>query len=129
VPVSLQTLVLIALVVLATPRATRLLTRDKIPLIGVPRELFVQRWGIYEDSVGPERRTSIGGRRTNIVMSSLAYLWECDWCSSVWVASLLGYLTWRWPETMIWVLGVLIASYAAGWSSTAEACVGKKLKE
>ena len=46
---SLPILVLLALVVLATPRATRLVTRDKLPLIGVPRDAFVDRWGTYED--------------------------------------------------------------------------------
>ena len=125
-PVSLSSLVLFALVVLATPRATRLWTRDKIPIIAVPREAFVQRWGVYEDDRGEARRTSIGGRKTNVVMSSLAYLWECDWCSSMWIGGLLVYLTYRWPDTMMWVLLTLVASYAAGWSATAEARVNKK---
>lgn len=125
-PVSLPPLALLVLVVLATPRATRLWTRDKIPLIAVPRELFVQRWGVYEDDRGEARRTSIGGKKTNIVMASLAYLWECDWCSSMWIGGGLAYLTWRWPETMTWVLLTLVASYVAGWNATAESHVNRK---
>lgn len=122
---SLPNLALLALVVLATPRATRLWTRDKIPLIAVPRELFVQRWGVFEDATGVDRRTSIGGRKTNIVMASLAYLWECDWCSSMWIGGGLTYLTYRWPETMMWVLLTLVASYAAGWNAVAESRANK----
>lgn len=125
--VSLHPLVLLALVVLATPRVTRLWTRDKIPLVAVPREAFVQRWGVYEDAVGPERRMSIGKKPTNVVMSSLAYLWECDWCSSIWIGGALVSLAFTWPNVMFYVLGALIASYAAGWSSSAETLVRKKI--
>lgn len=119
---------MLVLVVLATPRATRLWTRDKIPLIAAPREAFVQRWGVYEEDSGPARRTSVGGRKTNVVMASLAYLWECDWCSSIWIGGALTYLTWRWPTAMTLVLVGLIASYAAGWGATAESCADKKLR-
>lgn len=123
---SLPNLVLLIVLLLpATARGTRLVTRDKIPLIGVPREAFIQRWGAWADAKGAERKIAIGGRQTNLVMSSLAYLWECDWCMSVWVGGGLTYLTYRWPETMLWVLVALTASYATGWSVTAESCVNR----
>lgn len=119
-------LLLIALLLPATARATRLVTRDKIPVIGVPREAFVQRWGVYEDAKGSERLVSIGGKSTNIVMSSLAYLWECDWCTSVWVGAGLTYLTYHWPNTMLWVLIGFTAAYATGWGAKAEALIDKR---
>ena len=124
-PVSLL-LLYIVLVCVATARITRLITRDKLPLIGVPREAFVQRWGVYEDTHGEARRIAIGGKQTNVVMSSLAYLWECDWCTSMWVGAGLTYLTWRWPETLLWVMIALAASYVTGWGATAESCVNRE---
>lgn len=106
-----------ALVSLATYRATRLITRDAVPLIAVPREAFVQRWGTYADASTPEeKRTSIGGKRTNLLMRSLAYLWECDWCASVWVASGLTYAAWRFTElgNEHWLVSVFVALTASG---------------
>lgn len=114
-------------VVLATPRATRFVTRDKLPLIAVPREWFINRWGVYEDDPRDDlntrrerRRVSIGGRKTNLPMASLAYLWECDWCVSIWVGGLLTYLTWLRPVELTYVMVAIVASYAAGWNANAE---------
>lgn len=99
---------------------TRFVTVGKFPLVAIPREAFVQRWGTYAD----EKRTGetvpsryrlvrgwlylfggqyrpiaayerdadglhpgAGALRTNLVMKSLAYLWECDWCTGAWIAA------------------------------------------
>lgn len=110
---------------IGTYRVTRIVTRDKMPVIGVPRERFVERWGVYEDA--DDRRVSISGKQTNVVMASLAYLWECDWCASIWLGAGLGYLTWRWPETMLWVLLPLAASAATGWLANLETLLDKKI--
>lgn len=96
--------------ILATHRVTRIITRDQIPLIAIPREAFAQRWGVYEDAT--DKHTSIGGYRTNIVMRSLAYLWECDWCMSVWVAVTVAYGTYRWIDTWWWQ-AILLAAAAS----------------
>lgn len=93
-------------------RATRFVTRDALAVIAVPREAFVQRWGVYDDA--EDRKISINGKKTNIVMASLAYLWECDWCASIWVAALGGWLTWTFPQVMFWVLAGLTASSITG---------------
>lgn len=124
-PISLLGL-LVVLVALATHRVTRLLTYDKFPPICAPREAFVQRWGVYMyDAQGnplsaEEKKISIGGKQTNAFMRSLAYLWECDWCMSIWVGSGLTYLTWRWTETMIWILIALAASGITGLVASTE---------
>lgn len=118
-------ILLIVLLLPTTARLTRLVTRDKIPLLSAPRDKFVERWGVYEDDKGEERKISIGQKPTNIFMASLAYLWECDWCTSMWIGGGLTYLTWRWPGVMLWVLIALTTSYAAGWNSTAESCVNR----
>jgi hypothetical protein len=119
----------LVLLVPAVARVTRLVTRDKVPLLAWPRDRFVCRWGVWEDAKADERGKSIDGKRTNWFMSSLAYLWECDWCASVWVAGGLVYLTLRWPEVLVWVLLGLTASYAAGWNALAEARAARERDE
>lgn len=101
------------LVVLATHRVTRVITRDSIPLVATPREAFVQRWGRAIDD--PDRHRSLSGKRTNGFMASLAYLWECDWCASIYVAAIITYLTYRWTPLgdEHWVIAVLLGLAAS----------------
>lgn len=108
------------LLVLATHRGTRFVTRDKFPMWGELRERFVERWGIYVDTPKDERKVSISGHDTNLIMRSLAYAWECDWCTSIWVGGGLTYLTWRWHEVMLWVLLALTASSVTGLIASVE---------
>ena len=101
---------LILLLTLATHRVTRVVTRDAIPLIKTPRDAFVTRWGRSSSAATrEERRVSFNGKRTNGFMASLAYLWECDWCTSIYVGGGLTYLTWRWTELgdQPWIVAVL----------------------
>lgn len=129
---TLALVLCLVLLLPATARVTRLVTRDKIPLIAAPRDAFVRRWGVWEMSSDEraklsktERWTAIGGKRTNWLAASLAYLWECDWCASVWVGGGLTALTWYYPQVALWVLAGLTASYAAGWSAIAESCADR----
>lgn len=90
---------IIPLIVLATHRVTRLITRDAIPIMAVPREAFVQRWAGYSDAkTRDEKKLSLNGKKTNGFMKSLAYLWECDWCASMWVAITITLVGWHWTE-------------------------------
>ena len=101
---------LVILLFLTVYRGTRLIVSDKLPVIDIPREAFVQRWGAYSDAerILADKRynwlvrgfryvfagqwPSINGlTRTNLVMKSLAYLWECPWCTSVWVGAAVVY--------------------------------------
>lgn len=107
------------LIMLATYRVTRLITRDKLPLIALPRDKFVERWGVYEDE--PDKTIPIGvrdriqdGRRTNLFMRSLAYLWECDWCMSIWVGALVVYAVNYYVGVPLPVLQWLAASAVTG---------------
>jgi hypothetical protein len=83
---SVNPWILVVLTCLATHRATRLLTRDHLPLVAVPRAAIVN----YLDppvrvdgvDVEPPPRRPLG-----VVGWSLAFLLECDWCMSVWVAA------------------------------------------
>lgn len=80
---------LVIVLILATHRVTRLITRDALPIIAIPREAFANRWATFADAPPERKWEGISGKKTNIVMSSIAYLWECDWCTSMWVAAAL----------------------------------------
>lgn len=43
-------------------------------------------------------------------MRSLAYLWECDWCASVYVGAGVAVGTYYWGTEMWWQLGLLGAA-------------------
>ena len=87
------------LLILATHRVTRIITRDALPIIAIPREAFAQRWASFADARTKEEKSrsvgwdTNGNKKTNIFMSSVAYLWECDWCTSIWVATALTTTT------------------------------------
>jgi hypothetical protein len=103
----------VILAVLATHRVTRILTRDHMPLIAVPREAFAQRWAVYEDvKTSEQKHTSLNGSKTNLLMRSIAYLWECDWCMSVWVGAVIAYGTSRWVDVWWWQ-SILLAAAAS----------------
>ena len=102
---------LVLLIVLATHRVTRLITRDAFPLVATPRAAFTRRWARFADAkTRDEKRMTESGKKTNGFMASLAYLWECDWCASVYVAAVLTYLTWRWTALgdQHWIIAVLL---------------------
>lgn len=104
------------LIFIATHRVTRLVTRDAIPIIAVPRELFVNRWARFTDAKTREDKArSIGGKKTNVIMASLAYLWECDWCTSVWVGAVITYGAYEFTDLgdESWYVAVLIAAAAS----------------
>jgi hypothetical protein len=140
-------ILLVWLVWVATYRLTRLVTRDKIPLIDLPREAFVQRWGAYEGvkrqvHEGPRRNWIVrtwrwlfapefpairgGNTYTNLVMKSLAYLWECDWCTSMWVGAALSYTVSEFVALPYPWLVAVGASAATGLLATWEAELDKK---
>jgi len=90
----MPTWLLYLLIALAVHRLTRLITRDKFPLIAIPR-YHVTNWLDPSDEYIVQWRAKHAGRpieqhppkpHWGIVGQSLAYLWECDWCVSVWVS-------------------------------------------
>lgn len=103
---------LVLLIVAAVYRVTRLIVSDAIPLVAAPRQAFVRRWGGFADAVTPEdKRKTLSGRPTNAFMRSLAYLWECPWCASMYVSPVAVYLAWRWTPLgdQHWYVSVLVA--------------------
>lgn len=120
-------ILLVVLICLASFRGTRLVTRDKFPLIAIPRDAFVERWGVYEDA--KDKKISINGKRTNLFMRSLAYLWECDWCTGVWVSGAVVYAATFYVSVPYAVLVWLAASAVTGLLAQAEAVMVKKADE
>lgn len=110
----------VLLIFIATHRLTRIISRDAIPLISLPRDAFVRRWGGFSDAkTRDERRMSLTpGKNTNPLMRSLAYLWECDWCMSVWVGGVLSYAGWCWTalHNEHWFVTVLVALSASSFT-------------
>jgi hypothetical protein len=85
---NVAAVLLVILTCLATHRVTRLLTRDHLPLIAIPRERLifwldppVKRDG---EMIDPPPKRPLG-----IFGWSVAFLMECDWCMSVWVSGAL----------------------------------------
>lgn len=102
---------LTVLLILATHRVTRLITRDSFPLIAGPREAFTRRWARFSDAeTREEKKLTQSGKKTNPFMASLAYLWECDWCASMYVGPTLTYIAWLWTPLgdQHWFVAVLI---------------------
>lgn len=112
VVVLVATLIVMALAALY---ATKISTEGKLPLVAVPREAFVNRWGVYVDDADKTIPICVytdpredDKRRTNLFMRSLAYLVECPWCSGFW---------WGWvfalavPVTVlpVWLVAVFLA--------------------
>jgi hypothetical protein len=107
---------LVVILCVATHRVTRLITRDAFPIIARPREAFGDRWASFADAKTREdRKKTVSGKTTNIFMASVAYLWECDWCVSVWVAT--GLTTAAYFTTPLadqhWFVSVLVGLTAS----------------
>lgn len=83
----MQLFLIVVVLIMATHRVTRLITRDALPIIAIPREAFAQRWATFADATPDRKWESPSGKQSNLFMSSVAYLWECDWCTSMWVAA------------------------------------------
>jgi hypothetical protein len=107
--------VTVLLVCLATHRLTRLVTRDALPIVAIPREWIDRHWGMEESDVqslkaalaaDPSLRDRLWW--PNVLKRSVAYLITCDWCTSVWVAGgvtvftkiYIGGFGWMWAPLM-----------------------------
>ena len=102
---------LFVLVLLATHRITRLLVDDKLPLVDLPRRWLINHFGRFD-----HEGNLTGGRRWGRLGWSIAYLWTCPWCMSVWVAAGLVFtagaftsipLPWLWIAAASTVTGFL----------------------
>lgn len=103
---------LLVLILLATHRVTRLLTKDSLPIVDRPRAWIVATFG-RADAAG----NLVGGRRWGRLGWSIAYLWTCPWCMSVWVAAGLVFGAGAWTSIPLPWLWVAAASTVTGFLS------------
>lgn len=87
-----MTWLLVLLLALATHRITRLLVRDELPLVKVPRDALAHWLDPRDNNGDPAEPSPLGG-----LGRAIAYLVECDWCMSVWVG---GGLVWATTATV-----------------------------
>ncbi len=125
VVMMLPTYLLVLLFVLGTFRGTRFVTRDEFPLFKFPRDVIV---AFFDPDNSHRERWSWAKPRAGWFGKSIAYLVECDWCVSVYVAALFSYLTYAHPQQMQWVLLALTASGVTGMIATWEAVIEQKFE-
>lgn len=111
--------VLLALALIVTIwRVTRLLLIDEFPPARWLRGAFL-RLGVPDDRgnlVG-----GIGPRWISWLTHSIAYIWTCPWCMSVWAgAAVVAIADVRFSVPLPWCI-VAIASLVTGLSSQSEA--------
>lgn len=127
----------VVLFLLATYRVTRLLTFDHLPVVAVPRIWVTNQldpsdaWRALHPGAKPfaDRAAAadvwLTKRRATRVLAypvrlaaatgrTVAYLMECDWCLSVWVAAGGVWLWWAQPAVAEWVFLVATASGVTG---------------
>lgn len=77
-------IVTILIFVLAVHRGTRLAVRDEVPIMAIPRNWILDAFGKFDDA-----GNLVGARRWGPLGWSLAYVFTCDWCMSIWVGLFL----------------------------------------
>lgn len=114
-----MTFAFIVLMVLGIARLTRLLVKDAFPPVRLVRDWIDAHWWDHDIEAGRARPKTVKRRRWfwRWVGHSIAYVWTCDWCMSVWV----GFGAWAvadWGTTISvpypWLI-VAAGSLLAGW--------------
>lgn len=97
------------LLVMVVWRVTRIMVVERFPPAEKLREWVLDTFGTF-DSEG----TLTGGKRWGLAGWSIAYLWTCMWCMSIWVgAALYGLQAWVGAG---WLLPVGVVAAASGFT-------------
>ena len=94
---------LFILFVLSVHRVTRFIIRDCLPLISVPRDWLLSR---TDPTVADLNN---GRKERGTFMRSIGYLFQCEWCMSIWVSAgllfaLVQFEQMTWPFMIGWWL-------------------------
>ena len=106
-------------------RLTRLLVVDEFPPVVAVRHWFVRTFATVDSRGNVARDRERWGRLAGLAYS-VAYVWTCPWCMSVWV----GGLVWAIADWSFWGLKmdmsvpwpwaiIAAASMIAGWDANA----------
>jgi hypothetical protein len=113
-----KTLWSLALVVIIA-RLTRLAVVDEFPPAAAVRHWFVRTFATVDRVGRIERDRERWGRLAGVAYS-VAYIWTCPWCMSIWVGGLVWGVSVWWP-VVIWPAAVIAAgSMLAGWDANAQ---------
>lgn len=111
------------LLVLATYRTTRLLVRDEFPPIRAIREWVIGTFA------GADIHGNLVDNRWGPIGRSLAYLWTCPWCMSVWAgAGVVALADWCLSVPWPWLI-ITAGSAITGWVSAFETAYEKRLEQ
>jgi len=104
----MPSLLLVLLIFLATHRITRLTVADNVPMVKIPRDAAIR----YLDptpqqvAINPMVKGHWGGTGR-----ALAYLLECPWCMSVYVAAVVVVVTdWCTSVPVPWLVWIAASS-------------------
>lgn len=107
---------LVLLICLATHRLSRLLTRDEIPIVKVPREALLTFLDPTQQDVAAGRASV---RKRSRAEKSIAYLLTCDWCMSAYAGGgivLATALTIGLPAPLlVWGAASTVTGLIASW--------------
>ncbi len=107
------------MIFLATHRFTRLMTRDEIPLIKEPREKLLDWLDPRDDQNVPVDKP-VGGfaRFVAYLGRAIAYLLECDWCTSAYTGGLVVFVTCQFTSVplpwLVWAAASSVTGLIAG---------------
>lgn len=108
----IRMLAMIAIIV----RLTRLLIWDTFPPAAGLRHFMIKAFATVDSkgSVVPDVKR--WGRLAKLG-HSIAYIWSCPWCMSIWVGALVWGISIWWPW-LIWPAAVVsLGSMLAGWDN------------
>lgn len=72
------------MLIVANWRITRLLIKDTFPPVRILRDWFISTFGARDERTGD----LVGGRKGwGTLGYSIAYIWTCPWCMSIYVAA------------------------------------------
>lgn len=113
-----RVLLAVALVVIIV-RLTRLAVVDEFPPAAAVRYWFIRTFATADRVGNVQRDRERWGRLAGLAYS-VAYVWTCPWCMSIWVGALVWGISVWWP-VVIWPAAIIAAgSMAAGWDANAQ---------
>lgn len=108
-------LALIAIIV----RGTRLAVVDEWPPARGLRYWFVRTFAAVDTRGNVVADPKRWGRLSGLAYS-VAYVWTCPWCMSIWVGTGVWFIGAAWPW-LIWPAAVVaVGSMVAGWDANAQ---------